>query len=131
MPAFTPVVINDGKTTPLSHTFDLTSNGAGRAVLHNRAALTLVSQENLVVEVKQPAGKNGAYRATVSLGVPVALTDVNGRVSVDHLSSAKVEFNFAQSSSLAERKDVVALFANALNNAMVKECILEVEPIYT
>lgn len=131
MPAFTPISVNDGQTTPVAHVFDLTSNGGGRAVMHNRAAPTLASQENLTVEVKQPSGKAGAYRATISVGVPVTSTDVNGRVTIAHISSGKVEFNFAQSSARTERKDIVAMIRNALQNALIEEAILDVEPFYS
>lgn len=131
MPAFAPIVINDGKSTPVAHTFSMTSNGGGRMVTHNRAAPTLQSQENLTVEVKQPAGKNGAYRSSVSLGHPVALTDPNGKVIVDHVSSSRSEFNFAQGSSLAERNDVVTMHINALSNLLIREAVLDNEPFYS
>lgn len=131
MPAFAPIVLTDGKGTPATHTYDLVSNGAGRARMANRAAPNLNGQENLILEVRQPAGANGAFRGIVSLGSPVSVTDASGEIRVTHVSSAKVEFNWAQASTMAERRDVYFQIISALENAIVEEAILDIEPIYT
>lgn len=131
MPAFQPIVLTDGKGTPTNHTYDLVSNGAGRAKMANRAAPNLVSQENLVLEVRQPAGATGAFRGIVSLGSPIPVTEASGAIFVSHTSSAKVEFNWAQKSTMAERRDVYFQVISALENAIIEEAILDIEPIYT
>lgn len=130
MPAFTPIILMDGKTTPVAHTFDLVNTSNGRTKTANRAAATPLAQENLNVEVKQPSNAAGAFRVITTLGSPVGVVGANGLTTVDHVNSSELVFNWSQTSTRAERKDVFYQMKSLMANTVFEEVCLDIEPIF-
>jgi hypothetical protein len=130
MPAFNPVVLMDAKATPVEHTFDLVSTGNARAKMVNRAAAIPLAQENLNVSVSQPNSPKGAYAVNITAGFPKTVTETTGITTVHHVNSASVSLNWSQQSTRAERADDLALVIGALQDLMIQEAILDIEPVY-
>ncbi len=131
MPQYAPIVLADGKATPVSHTFEIASLSSGKLKAVNRAAPTIETQEILTIEVKQSASSSGVSTVRVSLGMPNPVTDTNtGNVSVGEINSFVATFNLAGTSTLARRKDLEKMVANLFDNALVIEAITEIEPFY-
>lgn len=112
--AIANIVVNDGKATPLAHTFIPVQDGAKARYVNDAGALTLKGQETLALDITRTTSSNQASTAKLSLWDPVEVTDVTGVTTVDHGSSAEARLNFAPNSTEAERTDVIMLLVNAL-----------------
>lgn len=127
MPALTAVSINDGQTTPASHTFSpVTSNGA-KAEWADRSSTTPAGYRTISNEVRKPATPTAAYRNLSNFMLPIEAT-VDGVVKVVGYNSVKIEFNFRQESTDQERKDAVAYASNLLTLSAYKNAIISNEP---
>lgn len=130
MPAFAPIVLMDGKDTPLAHTFDLVRTSNGKTQMANRSAIIPLARENLNVELKQPSGANGAQRVITTFGAPIAVTDPGGATKIDHVNSFELTFNWSVYATDSEKKDVYAQLQSLLDNAGFREVVIEHEPYY-
>jgi hypothetical protein len=129
MPAMANIVINDGKSTPVAHTFAPVTTDGSAASLANRAASIPRGFELLGVEVRKPQSATGSYRVQVDMTLPVVAA-VDGTDQVVKTSKASLVLNISQDSTTAERKDMRVLLANALQNALITSVIENLEPIY-
>lgn len=129
MPAITTLTINDGKATPAAHAFSPGTTDGRKAKFVNRAGELLNGQERLEIEVVEPRSATGAHRVIGSMTLPIVET-VAGVQVVTRTEKANFDFNFPQSGTIAERKDLVALVANLLANATIQGQIANVEPWY-
>lgn len=129
MPAIGNIVINDGKATPVAHTFAPVTTDGSAAQLANRAASIPRGFEKLNVEVRKPQSTTGSYRVQMDMEFPVVAT-VDGVEQVVRTSKASLVLNISQDSSTAERKDIRVLIANALQNTLVAQAIENLEPLY-
>lgn len=112
--AIANIVINDGKATPVAHTFVPIQDGANAIYVNDAGALTLKGQETLGFNVKRSSAPTQASTVRITLWDPVEVTDVSGVTKVDHGSSVDCRFNFAPASTEAERTDDVMLLINFL-----------------
>lgn len=129
MPAFAAVVINDGATTPVAHTFSPVTTDGAASELADRTASTPAGFRKLQFSVAQPSGQRTAYQIAIGHYNPVEAT-VSGVTSVVRACSAKLSLNFAPDSTAQERKDTLAYLVNYLSNATVKTAIENIEPFY-
>jgi hypothetical protein len=131
MPQYQPVVIADGESTPVNHTYDIRSLSNGRLIAVNRAAPTIETQEILGVEVKGAASSKGTSKVRITLGMPHPVTNTDtGETEPGEVNSVVMEFNFAPTSTFQRRKNLRTLAMNLLANAAVAEAIDDVEPYY-
>lgn len=130
MPAMASITINDGKATPVAHTFAPVRTDGSNAKLANRNASIPKGFETLEVNVREAQSADGAYRITGSIVLPTTGTLPDTSTGV--LRSSKVDFAFscAQLSTAQERKDLAALASNLFAHALFKQVIENVEPIY-
>lgn len=130
MPAIGNIVLADATSpTPVNHTFAPSSTDGARAKFANRSATTPRGFETLVIEVVPPNGSQGAHRVRASMGDPTEVTS-NGVTVVDHINSCELTLNFSQSSTEQERKDLVKMLANLLNDSTFVNVASKIEPIY-
>lgn len=131
MPQINDLTIKDGQTTPADVVFGpqgLDSNGVAMFA-------TSASQQNLKkrlgVSVRPPVNGNGMYRLTITLGLPKGNLPLGGSVElVDHRNTARVELMIHERSTEQEIKDLRALIANSLSQALVKAAIEKLEPFF-
>lgn len=130
MPTIGNIVLADATSpTPVNHTFAPSSTDGARAKFANRAATTPRGFETLVIEVVPPNGSQGAHRVRASMGDPTEVTS-NGVIVVGHINSCEVVFNYSQSSTEQERRDLAKMLANLLLNATFVDVLSKIEPIY-
>lgn len=130
MPAIGNIVLADATSpTPVNHTFGPVTTDGAKAKFANRAALTPRGFETLQIEVLSPNGSQGAHRVRASMGDPTEVTS-NGVIVIDHINSCEHVFNFSQSSTEQERRDIVKMTANLLLSTTFVDVISKLEPVY-
>lgn len=134
MPQLVSLVLKDGANTPANHTFTpeginpktevaslVESNGVPIGNSRFTIALTQTAQ--------------GRYKATLKLSRPIVVTEtVNGvaRPSVVRTAFAELMFSFENTSSVEERKDVVAMIRDALDpsKTLVNDVTVGLQKVY-
>jgi hypothetical protein len=129
MPQIANIVLADGASTPVNHTFGVMTTDGALAKWNERSAGTPAGFYTLSHEVRAPTQSGGADRIIVGLNVPVMAT-VDGVLQVTRFSSAQVTLNLSHLSTVQERKDLLAYVTNFLSNATVKTSVENVEPFY-
>lgn len=132
MPQLAPVVLKDGKATPVDHTFKPRGIDGGVTTLVESAGTPLGESR---VTLSQNRGTNGRIRVALKFAVPVTQdATVNGvtRPTVVRTSYADVTFNFDASGSPAERADLVA-YVNSITAATqtaMRSYLVDLEGMY-
>lgn len=129
MPAIANIAINDGKTTPVLHTFSPQTTDGALAELVNRSAVIQSGMEELHIEYVKPRSANAAHQYKVKLVRPV-VAQVSGVDTVVRKSTTIITMNFSQASTAADRKDEVALIKNLFSNATFAAAVENLEPYY-
>lgn len=129
MPAMGPIAINDGKTTPVVHTFAPVRTDGSSGKLANRSASIPQGFETLEVTVREPQSATGSYRLDFSMTLP-SVAAVDGQDQVVRRSKATLTLNLSPLSSAQDRKDIRILLKNMLDNTLVTQVIENVEPLY-
>jgi hypothetical protein len=131
MPAFSPIVINDGADTPVAHTF--VPNGKPNGVVEYSVKDGVpVGDETLTVSSKH--GTREKISVRFKLPIVQSSTDSNGIVSpmVVRTAYVRADFDFSEMSTEAERKDAVAFLANLLDPAQtaMQSVLVDLEDVY-
>lgn len=132
MAAIATLSLNDGQASPVAHSFIPVSTTGTSALWADRVATGPAFWLRLQNDVIVPNAKSGADKPMVNrwaIQQPIGVT-ANGATTLDHFSSASVNFYFAPRSSDAERKDLVAYVKNLLANATVYDGVWKLEPFY-
>lgn len=115
MPQLQNLVLQDQAATPVSHTFVPRDIIDGVGAVIETAGVPI---GNSVVTVSSKQSKTtGKWKAIVKIAVPVVQTQVVNGVStpvVVRTAYAELTFNFEPTSTLQERKDIVAFARNSL-----------------
>lgn len=120
MPQAANIVINDGASTPVAHTFvpskvsDLTTSFFGPGT-------TLAGREKITI-VRREATATVAGKVSIKLETPVERV-VDGATVVDYVDAGFLEFVVNPKSVKQHRKDLRVLASNLLLNASVAACI--------
>lgn len=131
MPQITPIVINDGQSTPVARTFSPKMVKDGMTSVFEEAVGVPVLRRSLSLTVRPPVGGNGMYRIKLEISAPLGAADpVTGAVTVRGVNRSVHEFLIHESSSSTEIQTMLAFADNALANAFVKECITTLTPGY-
>lgn len=129
MPQIVPIVIYDGQSTPVAHTFTPKMVKDGMTAMFEEAVGVPVLRRTLVLTVRPPVGGNGMYRIKYEVTSPLGATDpVTGAVTVRGANRSVQELLIHESSSETEIKNTLAFADNGLANAFVKECITTLTP---
>lgn len=131
MPQLTSVVLKDRETTPVNHTFTPQELRDNVGILVNTQGVP-VGNERLGVSLRYTGKK---YKAVVTLACPVVATEVVNGVSkptVIRTAYAEVHFNFDNTSTLQERKNIAGMTADALSasQGMINAVITELQSVY-
>lgn len=129
MPAIAALTVNDGQATPVAHTFAVGTTDGSRAQFLDKVAGIPAGYTKISHEIREAKSASGAHSVILSFEAPIMalLAGVMTRVRVN---SAQVRLNFAQDSTDAERKDLVAYVTNFQGNATVKPTLYNIEPFY-
>lgn len=129
MPAIAAIAINDGKATPVTHTFSPNGKDGTAVQWANRAVSLLSGQELLTIEVVRPKNPKSAARVLFTMYRPVVAV-VDGVDTVVRYSKETATLNFPQDGTAADRKDSIVLWTNLFTNASVRACVENLEPFY-
>lgn len=130
MPQIGNIAITDAEATPVTHTFTpVKTEGAIARLKNSTGAATTPGNETLIVEVRDAKSPKGANQVVIGMGDPTEAV-VDGQTSVVRTNSMQIVFNFAQTASVQERKNLGEMASKLLANATVKSVIENLEPIY-
>jgi hypothetical protein len=132
MPALQTLVLTDRKATPVNHTFTPTSGASGVAQLAEATGVP-IGDNRVTISSSRTSG--GRYKSTLKFSFPVVQTQtVNGVSSpvVVRTGYAELTFNFADTSTEAERNDIVGMVASALatTKTIVNDTVVKTEGIW-
>lgn len=131
MPQTTSLAANDGKATPILHTF--VPNGAKDGVTRFKESDgTPIGDNTVTVSLRQVGSK---YKIRIVVGMPVVVDEtINGVVvpKVARTAYADLTLTFDDTSSVQERDDVAAILANLIggNEATMNSVIQNLEYLY-
>lgn len=132
MPALQTTVLKDRATTPVDHTFTPESVKDGVGSVIETSGVPIGNSRLSVSSRKLPSGK---YKAEVRLAVPTVATEtINGVANPKILREAyaSATFTFDQSSTEAERNNVVGMFADAFGTGkvLVNDTVVKLQGVY-
>lgn len=133
--------INDGQAVPVAHTFY--TNGAGwsdslqglLASWVDRSPAAAVGYWKVSLSFKEPNKQRKNYLVLVKSEVPVlevvnssTYSGITPAPTVSYNPITKTEFSIPERSTLAARKDQLAIHRNLLANAIVTSAVQDLEP---
>jgi hypothetical protein len=131
------IVINDGATTPVAHTFAPSRVAPELVTYQDRSAGVVAGFNILTIGTRFADKKNGAQKVTIRLALPTlavtAPTTTTGIQPVPvaaYECFASIEFVLPSASSVQNRKDLITLVKNALANATINSAVVDLDPPY-
>jgi hypothetical protein len=123
------LTINDGQVTPVGHTFAPEVVGPSRTVFAERSAGVSAGYIRLVTGLAPANGARATTRVDVNLDYPVLQT-VNGVSTVAYTGRFFGKFTIPDVMTAAERANLHAYVANALDQALIKAEVKDLDPLY-
>lgn len=123
------LTINDGAATPVAKTFAPERVAPELSTFTERTATSSAGFIRLGVGFSAASSKRATNRIDLSLDYPVLQT-VNGVSSVAYVGRFKGYFIVPDVMTAAERANLAAFVANALDNAQVRATIKDLDPMY-
>lgn len=139
MPAKGNIVLADGQSTPVNHTFAPSMERQDVQEFADRSGGIPVGFPVLTVSLRKPANGNGngAYKAVLKVVVPTleqtspsTTTGIQPAPTVAYNCVANVDMILPGRSTLQERKNLLAYIKNALSHADLVKVIQDLDPIY-
>lgn len=127
------IAIQDGKATPLTHTFTPIRSGLDSSWRTTDPALPLIGQE--VISVKFKKTGSGVNIVTVGLDLPALETATGANSSgftaapkVAYINRVKVEFLLPERGTASQRKDLRILLQDLVGEAAFLDIVDNVIP---
>lgn len=132
MPQLQSLTIEDGETTPVSHTFvpeNIDNNGVARL---KESDGTPIGDNVVTISLRKADSK---YKGRMVLVMPEVVTETINGVSVPRVARtafADLSLTFDQTSTVQERTNVLRLLADALGSGatLVDSTFINLEGIY-
>lgn len=135
MSAVSNIVVLDGATTPVSHTFMPARVSPELVTYQDRAAGVVVGFNILTIGTRYADKKNSAQKVTVRLSLPtLAVTAPTTTTGIQPVPVAafecfaNVEFVLPGSSTTQNRKDLLTLVKNIMANATITDAVVDLNP---
>lgn len=123
------LTINNGAATPVAKTFSPERVAPELSTFTERSAPASAGFARLSVSFSPANGKRSTNRVDLSLDLPI-LSTVNGVSTVAYVGRFKGYFVIPDTMTAAERADLAAYVANALDNTQVRAVIKDLDPLY-
>ncbi len=123
------LTINNGAATPVAKTFSPERVAPELSTFTERTATSSAGFVRLGVAFSSASSKRNTNRIDVSLDLPILQT-INGVSSVAYVGRFKGYFVIPDVMTAAERADLAAFVANALDNTQVRAVIKDLDPLY-
>lgn len=128
MPQLNAIVLADGKSTPVAHTFAPVTTDGQAAILRERIGVP-VGYPQLGVSVRPPAKASEVYKVRLTIAIPHTIS-VDGKAVVDYFDTMNCDFLFNERSTPQDRKDLRVFAINAMSNATIVSVVENLEPLY-
>lgn len=125
----TPLSINNGAATPVAVTFAPERITPDLSTFVDRSAGVSALYSRLSVGFKPAEKGRASNRIDVDLDYPVGST-LNGVSTVASIARVRSYFVIPDTFAAADRANVIALFANALDVAIVRAVVKDLDPMY-
>jgi len=123
------LTVDNGADTPVSVTFEPEIVSGGNATFRDKT----VGISNLMPRMKSVTSLASANRPTNRVTFQVALPvkkTVDGVDVLDYILRADCQFVLPERSTTADRKNLLAFVRNGLDEAPIKDTIIDVSPIW-
>jgi hypothetical protein len=139
MAAISPIVMNDGQTTPVAHTFAPAKTVADFALLEDRAAGIYIGYNKLTMSLTRPTGKPGSSRnLKLSMKIETPKLETIGTASngltppplVAYRPVVELLFTLPERCSMQDRKDLAAYVKALVLNANFTAAVEQYELPY-
>lgn len=124
-----PLSINDGQAAPVAKSFAPVRVAPDRSVFAEKTASVSAGFIQLGVGMSAASGSRSTNRVDISLKYPVLQT-VNGVSTVAYTGLFKGYFVIPDTMTAAERANMAAFVANALDNTQIRGVIKDLDPLY-
>lgn len=121
--------INNGAATPVAKTFSPERIAPESASFTERSAGSSAGFVRLAIGLSPASSKRVTNRIDVSLDLPVLQT-VNGVSSVAYVGRFKGYYVVPDVMTSAERADLAAYVANALDIPQIRAVVKDLDPLY-
>lgn len=131
------IVINDGASTPVAHTFAPSRVAPDLVTYQDRSAGVVAGFNILTIGTRYADKKNGAQKVTVRLALPtLAVTAPTTSTGIQPVPVAafecfaSVELVLPSASSSQNRKDLLTLVKNLLSHQVLTDAVVDLNPPY-
>lgn len=121
--------INNGADTPVAKSFAPESIAPGNSVFTERSAAVSAGFYRLSVGFSPATANRKTNRISFELALPT-VSAADGVYSVAYTGRFKGEFICPDTMTQAERRDLHAFVANALDNTLLKAVVRDLDPLY-
>lgn len=121
--------INDGAATPVAKTFSPERVSPEATTFTERSATSSAGFVRLGVGMSPASSKRATNRIDISLDLPVLQT-INGVSTVAYVGRFKGYFVIPDVMTAAERANLAAFVANALDATAIRAVIKDLDPLY-
>lgn len=131
MPAYASFAVDDRESTPVSHSFVPRGDKNGVAVWKEDQTIPIGARK-VTLSMREA---NGRTKVRLVMSDPVEVVETINGVNVTKVprtSFADVTFTFSDLSTLQERKNLIGMFANALDssNTALDAALTNLEWVY-
>lgn len=123
------ITVNNGAATPVAKSFNPERVAPELSTFTERTAGVSAGFPRLSIGFSAASSKRATNRVDVSLDLPILQT-VNGVSSVAYVGRFKGYFVVPDVMTAAERADLAAFVANALDNAQIRAVVKDLDPLY-
>jgi len=143
MPARAAITVNDGKATPVAHTFNPSTEVDNSSLFEDKAGGIAIGFNSIMVRMRRPLpGNTGqasdpkgrVYRVDLNVGWPTLEstsaatgTGIPPAPTIAYVHRVNSTWLLPERGTNAERKDLRAIFANVLAHADIKKVIEDLE----
>lgn len=132
MAAIAPITLADGQTTPANHVFNPVNpqQGSTPARWKNSEGTTSVGDRTLSISVIERATKfdvNVIIKDPVLSAIPENCCEPSNVPQIAYTDIGNLQFSIAKSSTLQNRKDILAYAKNVLASTAVQKAIENLE----
>jgi hypothetical protein len=123
------LTINDGAATPVAKSFAPERISPDASTFTERSSGISAGYTRLSISYSPASAKRATNRVDVSLDLPV-LSTVNGVSTVAYVGRFKGYFVIPDTMTAAERANLAAFVANAMDNTQVRAVLKDLDPLY-
>jgi len=121
--------INNGAATPVAKSFAPERVAPESSVFTERSAAASAGFYKLSIGYSPASSKRATNRVDISLSLPVLQT-INGVSTVAYVGRFTGTFVIPDTMTAAERADLHAFVANALDVTQIKAVVKDLDPLY-